>query len=285
MTTVFLALTSAFAYGVSDFAAGLAARRATAWAVAICTQAASLLIIAAALLVPELGGRPTVTHVAWGLLAAVGNAIGTVFLYRGFASGRMSVVAPISAVGAAVVPVVAGVVLGERPSLLVWAGIAAALPGIWCVSRVADTSRAGAISPADHAAAVRDAIVAGLGFGVLFVALGQIPREAGLTPVVLSQAVAVALLVAAAVIVRGRWRPTRPAVTGGAIAGSLSGVANLAYLWATHAGPMTVAAILATLYPAVTILLAAAFLREHIDRVQAAGLFLCATAVTLVAAG
>ncbi|GAB95435.1 hypothetical protein KILIM_020_00030 [Kineosphaera limosa NBRC 100340] len=285
VTTVILALCSALAYGFSDFAAGITARRVSVWSVAICTQAASLLIIAAALVQPALRGAPDLSDVAWGLLAAVGNAMGTAFIYRGFATGRMSVVAPISAVGAAVVPVATGVLLGERPSVLVWAGIVAALPGIWFVSRVADTSREGTITPSGHAAAVRDAVIAGFGFGVLFVGLGQIPREAGLQPVVLSQLIALGLLIGAATLVRARWRPSRRAVAGGAVAGVLSGAANLTYLWATHSGPMTVAAILTTLYPAVTILLAAAVLGERIDRVQALGLLLCATAVTFVAAG
>lgn len=288
MTAVFLALTSAVAYGVSDFTAGIASRRATAWAVAVCTQLASMLVIAAALAAPALRGAPTGVDLAWGLLAAVGNALGTAFLYRGFATGRLSVVAPISAVGAAVVPVVAGLALGERPGGLVWGGILAALPGIWCVSRVEDQTHVGnhgTVSASGQAAAMRDAVVAGVGFGLLFVALAQIPREAGLAPVLLSQMVALGLLVVMATVARSRWHPTRVAAVGGGVAGALSGGANLAYLWATQAGPMTVAAILTSLYPAVTILLAAGVLREHVDRLQGLGLLLCGAAVALVAAG
>lgn len=360
---VFLALGSALAYGLSDFVAGISSRRATAWAVAIACQVASLAVIAVVALGAGQGGAPRAVDLAWASLAAVGNALGTAFLYRGFASGRMSVVAPISAVGAAVVPVAVGFALGERPGALVWAGIVAALPGIWCVSRVEDapaTAGAAGATDADHRAdhyadhyadrsaetdddtdaapgaagsrvdaavtraaapgavvagaaegtapaptpggpqgasvarraphapggsAVRDAVIAGVGFGVLFVGLGQIPREAGLAPVVLSQGLAATLLVTAAVLVRAAWRPTGSAAVGGGLAGALSAGANLAYLAATQQGSMTVAAILTALYPAVTILLAAAVLREHIDRVQATGLVLCGAAVALVAAG
>ncbi len=80
-------------------------------------------------------GNPSGADIAWGLLAGVGSGIGTAFLYRGFAKGRMGVVAPVSAVGAALLPAAIGVLTGERPSAIVWVGMVAALPGIWLVSR------------------------------------------------------------------------------------------------------------------------------------------------------
>lgn len=296
MIALLLALGAALAYGISDFTAGITSRRATAWAVAFCCQLASCAVIGlVAVAVPALAGAPHSADWAWGLLAAVGNTLGTVCLYRGFATGRMSVVAPISAVGAALVPVAAGLAFGERPSGLVWLGIAAALPGIWLVSRVEDALAADAPvadapvadAPVSDAGtgALRDAVLAGVGFGMLFVAFGRIPREAGLGPVALSQAVAILLLVATAAATGATWRPGRSAASGGVLAGVLSAGASLAYLFATQSGPMTVAAILTSLYPAVTILLAAGLLREHIDRLQGAGLLLCGVAVACVAMG
>lgn len=215
MIALLLALGAALAYGISDFTAGITSRRATAWAVAFCCQLASCAVIGlVAVAVPALAGAPHSADWAWGLLAAVGNTLGTVCLYRGFATGRMSVVAPISAVGAALVPVAAGLAFGERPSGLVWLGIAAALPGIWLVSRVEDALAAdapGADAPGADAGtgALRDAALAGVGFGMLFVAFGRIPREAGLGPVALSQAVAILLLVATAAATGATWRPGR----------------------------------------------------------------------------
>jgi uncharacterized membrane protein len=129
---VVLALFSAVAYGLSDFVGGLLSRRTSAWAVAVVGQASSTVVTATlALVVP---GAPRPVDFAWALLAGVGTGMGTGFLYRGFSSGRMSVVAPVSAVGAALVPVLVGAVTGERPTLLVWAGVVAALPGIWLVA-------------------------------------------------------------------------------------------------------------------------------------------------------
>src|SRR6476619_1238896 len=80
-------------------------------------------------------GAPTAGDLAWGAVAGVGAGAGTAFLYRGLAGGRMGVVAPVSGVGATVIPVLIGVSTGERPSTLVWVGMVAALPGIWFVSR------------------------------------------------------------------------------------------------------------------------------------------------------
>lgn len=285
MIAVTLALTSALAHGASDFVAGVSARRSNAWAVAAACQLASLVVVALAAWAATTGS-PRLVDFTWGAVGGIGNAVGTAFLYRGFATGRVSVVAPVSAVGVALVPVPAGLLFGERPSPLTWAGIAAALPGIWCVSRAADTSEAGgADSRARDASALRDAVVAGLGFGVLFVALGRVPREAGLTPVALCQLVALLALVAFAVATRTRWVARGAAGVGGLAAGVMSAGANLTYLFATQSGTMTVAAVLTALYPAVTILLAAAILRERVDAVQGLGLLFCAVAVGLVAAG
>jgi drug/metabolite transporter (DMT)-like permease len=208
----------------------------------------------------------------------VGSGTGGAFLYRGFATGRMGVVAPVSAVGAALLPVVVGVAAGERPAPLVWAGIAAALPGIWLVSREpAGTGR--------RALGLADGVLAGLGFGLLFAATGQVPEEAGIWPLVVTQAVAVVAVVVTAMALRSRWMPDHPSQAWGLVAGFLATVAMVCFLLATQTGLLTVAAVLTSLYPAFTILLAFTVLREHIHRGQALGLALCAMTVALVAAG
>src|SRR5919112_5831245 len=133
---VVLALCSALAYGLSDFLGGILSRRTSAWSVAVVGQSSSALCTAVVALF--VSGNPSAADFRWALLAGVGTGVGTGFLYRGLSSGRMGVVAPVSAVGAAFVPVLAGTVAGERPSILVWLGILAALPGIWLVSGTPD---------------------------------------------------------------------------------------------------------------------------------------------------
>lgn len=276
---IFLALGAALAYGLSDFVGGLVSRRTAAWSVAIVGQLSATLATAGfALTIP---GDPTGSDYAWGAVAGVGAGVGTGFLYRGFASGRMSVVAPLSAVGAALVPVVAGMIIGERPSLTVWAGIVVALPGIWFVS----TTPASPDHDAALAAGVLDGMLAGLGFGVLFAALGQVPDTAGFWPLSLAQAASVPATIVLAIALRSAWVPRGRTVWWALAAGPLGASATALFLVATQHGFLTVAGVLTSLYPAITVLLAALVLREKVHRVQGAGLLLCAVAVALVAAG
>ena len=275
--TVLLALSGAVFYGLSDFIGGIASRRTSAWSVALMAALSGAVFVLLGGLVVD--GDPTGTDLAWGVLAGVGNGFGTAFLYRGLSSGRMGVVAPISAVGAALVPVAAGLVGGERPAGLVWLGIAAAFPGIWCVSQDPAADAPGATG------GVLDGVLAGLGFGVLFAALGQVPEEAGLMPLALNQVVGAAVIIAVALALRVDWVPRERPAAYGVVCGALGAAATVAFLLATQAGALTVAAVLASLYPAVTILLAAVVLKEHVHRVQGLGLALCGVAVALVAAG
>jgi drug/metabolite transporter (DMT)-like permease len=216
-------------------------------------------------------------------VAGVGNGFGTVFLYRGLSSGRMGVVAPVSAVGAVLVPVAVGLLTGERPAGLVWVGIAAALPGIWLVAREPTAEDVAGERPTRSG--VLDGVLAGLGFGSLFAALAQIPEEAGFLPLALNQVVAAAAIVAVAAVLRAAWVPRERAALLGVVPGALGALATAAFLLATQSGFLTVTAVLASLYPAFTVVLAATVLREHIHRAQGWGLVLCGLAVALVAAG
>jgi drug/metabolite transporter (DMT)-like permease len=275
--TVLLALGSALAYGLSDFLGGLVSRRTSAWPVAFIAQVgAAAGAVLVAVLVP---GDPTVGDFLWGALAGVGSGTGGAFLYRGFAAGRMGVVAPVSAVGAAVLPVLVALGVGERPALLVWLGVLLALPAIWLVSREP--------GPGSSAAAtgLLDGVLAGLGFGLLFAAMGQVPDGAGLWPVALAQVTATVSIAVTAAVLGQRWLPTRRFEAWGLVAGLLATTAVVLFLLATQSGLLTVAAVLTSLYPAFTVLLAATVLREHVHRAQAIGLLLSGVAVALVAAG
>jgi uncharacterized membrane protein len=242
----------------------------------------TLATVTLALLVP---GDPRPVDFAWALLAGLGSGVGTGFLYRGFASGRMSVVAPVSAVGAALVPVLAGAATGERPAPLVWVGVLAALPGIWLVSSTPeDPMQAGPPRESVAAGAV-DGILAGLGFGILFAALGQVPAGAGWWPLALAQLVSVPAVVVLATVLRADWRPRGRTVHLAVVCGPLGAAATGLFLLSTHLGFLTVAGVLASLYPASTVLLAALVLKEHVHRAQGVGLLLCGLAVAFVATG
>ena len=282
MTAVLLALGAAAAYGLSDFVGGVASKRASPWSVALVAQLVGGVVVLGLAGVAS-GGTPDRESLLWALVAVVANGIGTGFLYRGLSSGRMGVVAPVSGVGATLVPVAVGLVTGERPSGLVWLGIVAALPGIWLVAREPVDEDVAGDPPAGSGAL--DGVLAGLGFGALFAALAQIPESAGFLPLALNQLVAGLVIVVMATALRVAWLPRERAAGFGAVSGVLGASATAAFMLATQSGLLTVTAVLASLYPAVTVLLAATVLREHVHRSQAVGLVLCGVAVTLVAGG
>ncbi|KAA1416841.1 EamA family transporter [Nocardioides humilatus] len=280
---VVLALGAAVAYGLSDFVGGLASRRTTPWPVALLGAFGGL--VSAAVVAAVRGGDPASADLLWGAAAGLGSGAGSVFLYRGLAIGRMGVVAPVSAVGAAVVPVVVGLATGERPSTLTLVGIVAALPGIWLVARMPETDTRTDTDAAPTHTGFLDGVLAGLGFGLLFVALGQVPEEAGFWPLTVTQAASLVTICLIASGLREAWLPTAASEWWGAVAGLVATAAVLMFLLATQSGLLTVAAVLTSLYPAFTILLAAVVLREHVFRGQAYGLVLCGVAVAFVAAG
>lgn len=277
---ILLSLLSAAAYGLADFVGGVTSKKASPWAVALVMQVSGTILVLLLTLVVD--GDPTRTDLLWGAVAGIGNGFGTAFLYRGLSTGRMGVVAPISGVGAALVPVAVGVLAGERPTSLVWFGIAAALPGIWLVSRDHGPEDISGATPTTSG--VLDGVLAGLGFGSLFAALAQVPEEAGFLPLAVNQVVAGVVIVAVATAVRAPWVPRRSALPG-AGAGALGALATGSFMVASQGGHLTVTAVIASLYPAFTVVLAATVLRERIHLGQAAGLLLCGVAVGLVAVG
>jgi drug/metabolite transporter (DMT)-like permease len=188
-------------------------------------------------------------------------------------------VAPVSGVGAALLPVIVGVSIGERPSALVWVGIAAAFPAIWFVSREPVSTE-----PTGGSGLV-DGVLAGLGFGLLFVALSRVSDDAGLLPLALNQAVGGLVIIVVAATLHQPWLPREGRAALGAISGVLGALATGLFMVASRDGNLTVTAVVVSLYPAFTVLLAALVLREHVHRAQGFGLAMCAASVVLVAAG
>lgn len=274
--TVVLALIAAAFYGLSDFLGGAVARRTSVWPVGLLACVGAL--IGSVTIAIFSAGDPTQGQFVWALAAGVGSGTGTAFLYRGLATGRMGVVAPVSAVGAVVVPLVAGLVGGERPAILGWLGIGLALPGIWFVSREEG-------DPANGSNGLIDGILAGLGFGLLFACLGQVPGSAGYWPLVGTQVVSILSLVASALLLGGDPIPRQRADLGGLAAGLLASLAVLFFLLATRHGLLSIAAVITSLYPAFTVMLAIVVLRERVHRLQGVGLALCAAAIVFVSLG
>lgn len=265
------------AYGVSDFVGGLLSRRASAYTVATYAQATGALSVTVAAVVvgaDEYGAGP----IAWGVLAGVGSGIGTIFLYRGLGSARMSVVAPLSAVGAAGLPVIVGFTVGERPAALAVVGIVLALPAIWLITR--DESSEEEVSARSG---VLDGFLAGAGFAVLFIGLAQVPEESGLYPLAAGQIVAFGVVFASALALRAALTLPAPVRFPALLIGCLAAAATLFYQFATHGGLLSVVAVLASLYPALTVIAAVVVLRERVTLGQTIGLVAAAGTVSLIA--
>lgn len=284
MTAVLLALAAAVAYGVSDFLSGNASRTVHYARVALITQAVMSLVTWAA--VGLFDGVSTAGAIGWGLTAGLGSSFGTVFLYRGLGSGQMNVVAPLSAATAAVVPVVVGLALGERPSGWVLLGVALIIPAIWLISSSApQPGQRGRVG-----AGAVDGLLAGVAFAVSFIALDQAPSDGGLWPAAYAQLSATVVIAIGAMLILRRSRhrdgPTpRRAVAAAAASGVLGAVAVSAFLLATGYGLLVVVSVLTALYPAITVLLARLLLGESAIAAQVLGFALAAGGVVLVAAG
>lgn len=273
---VLLALGAAIAYGLSDFIGGVTSRRTSAWPVA--TMACTGSLLGSLVLALSTSGDAGRAALVWGGVAGIGSGLGSGFLYRGLGSGRMGVVAPVSGVFAAVLPVVVGVLSDERPSALAWLGIVVALPAIWLVAREPGTTVV-------DVGAVIDGVLAGLGFGMLFAATGQIPEGSGYWPLVMTQVVSVLAIAATAVLLGGDPVPRERVQLRGLLAGAIASLAVVGFLLATQQGMLTIASVLTSLYPAATVLLAVGVLRERVHSSQVVGLLLCLVTVVCVSAG
>lgn len=281
-----LALLSAVVYGTGDFLGGLAARRLPPPAVALRTAAvglAGLLVIAPLIAAPDIRQH----DLAMGVLGGIVGGVGILLLYRGLALGTMSVVAPVTAVLAAAIPVAAGLLDGERPPVLALIGVPVALVAIALLSRDPDEDGS---AEATSAGVLLTAMGAGLGFGLFFVTLDAVGDDAGLWPLVAGRGASVVmfgLLAAAVSRVRvGDGTARRGRLPWLLVAcGLCDAAANALFLLATQRGLLTLVAVLGSLYPASTVALATTVAGERLARPQVAGVALALGAVVLIAAG
>ena len=282
MLAVSLGLLVAATYGAGDFFGGLASRRRSAAVVVLWSQVVGL--VGLALLVPLLGGSPTAGDVGVGALAGIVGLSGVLLLYRGLGAGRMSVVAPVTAVGAAFVPFVVGVAGGDGLPATRLAGAASALLGVALVSRpAADEAPAGTGSRAGPGLELALGVGAGIAFGVVFVLLAAVGDDAGLWPVLVQRCASVpVILTATALLRRPRW--VGPADLRLIVpAGICDAGANALFVLAARAGALSVVGVVSSLYPAATVLLAALVVHERIGRAQGLGLALAGLGVILLA--
>jgi drug/metabolite transporter (DMT)-like permease len=264
----------AIVYGSSDFCGGLASRRTATLGVVVLSQAVGFVLLLA--VIPVFGGSPATGDGVWGSVCGVAGGGAIALLYRGLSIGTMGVVSPITAVLAAVVPIVYGVAFrGERPVPLASAGILAALIAVVCVSLSPASVDAGEKSRTARGVppGLLEALGAGLFFGLYFIALAQTRTGAGMYPLLVARLTSLVLLALGGLVI-GRaadLRVARPAIALVIACGAGDVTANVLYVLAAHSGMLSIVAVLSSLYPASTVALAAIVLHERLARLQWAG--------------
>lgn len=282
---IVLGLAAALTYGAADFVGGLASRKGALLSVVLLSQIAGTALLLAAL--PFfLDPGPTGASLGWGAASGAAGATGVLFLYKGLAAGSMSVVAPITAVEAAGVPVLWGLAGGERPSVVAIAGVVVALIAVVLVAgyEPAATGEERRV-PLFRRPGVADALVAGASFGVFFILLDRAGNEAGMWPLVGARAASLTILALLVLSRRQRLGAEPGTRTAIVAAGVLDVAANLLYMLSTREGLLSIVAVLTSLYPVSTVLLARIFLGERIGRFQMAGLGAALAGVVMMAAG
>jgi drug/metabolite transporter (DMT)-like permease len=280
-----LALSSAVCYGAADFFGGLTARRASTVATVFWSQFVGLVLLG--LVLPFLPGATVSSRDwIWGFAAGFSGGIGVAFLYRALAVGTMAVVAPTTAVIAAIIPVLFALLLGERLRALTWGGVGLALVAIALVSRPGrsvpsngDPAPARALPPG-----LLLALFSGVSVGIFFLSLARTSAAAGMWPLVAARIASIVLFGLIGLSRGQTLRMDARGATTAATGGALDMVANALYMTAARVGPLSIVVTLASLYPASTVLLARFVLHERLRSVQIAGIFCALAAVIIIVA-
>lgn len=281
MLSVALAALSGLIWGVGDFSGGKATQRAAVLPVVWVSKLVSLPLLAIYLVATYVPVTPI--GLAWGGLAGIAGVVGLVLFYRALSAGAMTVVAPVTGVTSAAIPVVVGLVAGERPSPSRLLGVGCALVAIALVSLAPHPAGRRQVVSRRLVAA---ALGAGTSFALFFILLAVAGKAAGssvgLWPIAGSQLSSVVILALLLMMTRpGPW-PHQATLGWTIVAGPCDMTANVLYLLATRGGDLSIVAPIAALYPVTTVILALIIEHERLRGIQVAGLVLALAALVLV---
>ncbi len=272
--TVVLGLASAIVWGGGDFCGGQATRRASVFSVLLVAEISGLVLLMA-LAVAWGEALPSTTTLLWSAAAGLLGLGGLMALYQGLAIGRAGVVAPTSAILAAAIPALYGALTEGLPDLPHLAGFGLALLAVWLVAQSDDSGPAKGLGLA---------LLAGGGFGSFFIVIDQASTTTTFWPLVIARAIAVPFVFA---VIRYRHLPgraTRAMLPWALLCGLLDACGNAFFVLAAQTGRLDVAAVLSSLYPASTVLLAWLILGERTSWVQRTGIVTALMAIVLIAA-
>ena len=277
MFMILLSVASALAYGTADFLGGAASRKANVFRVVAISAPASLVV--EALILPILGARWTAGSIGWGALSGIASAFAFALLYHALSIGPMVIMAPITAIVSAALPVAVGLAEGEHLTAAEIAGLPVAVCAIMLV-----TVKRSVVVASVRPWAVGVACLAGAAIATQLITLDQAPHNSGVAPLIIGRGVSTLVVLGAALTFRRRIDSGRPPIAVASAAGCLDSLANLFFLLAARSGLLSISAVIVALYPAATIVLARVVLRESISRTQWLGLATAAAGVALLAA-
>jgi drug/metabolite transporter (DMT)-like permease len=276
---ILLAALCAVTYGLADYSGGRATRSVASAVVTLLGQATSLVLVIAGLFI--IGTPIASAHdLWWGAAGGIAGGFALIAFYSALSRGTMTVVAPTTAVVSAVLPVVVGLSLGERPSGVALVGIIVACLAVALVS--------GAIGTRHQPTALSTVVLAaaaGVGFGFIFIAFARTADDSGLWPLVSARAASIPVVAIVVLATRPGPGGLRSVLWLVLASGVLDMGANLFYLEASHRGLLSIVAVISSMYPVSTVCLALGLDHERVSKSQAAGLAFAATALTLVSLG
>ena len=276
LISVLFGLLSALSWGGGDFVGGLASRKTSAYRVVLYGEALGLLLLFGASLVlrePALGWQQTILA---GLAGSVGS-LGLLVLYQAMAAGQMSIAAPVSALLAAALPVVVGAYTEGLPTPIRLAGFACALAAVWLVAQEQNGK-----TQLTRLADLRLPLTAGLCFGLYFIGMHLASKEQVLMPMIASRTAGMLTLLVFVAARRDGWQVARPAWPYIALNAVLDIGGNAFYILAGQTGRLDVAAVLSSLFPGTTVLLAWLILKEKLNWLQWLGILAALLAIVLM---
>lgn len=273
VTSAGLSLGAAGVWGGGDFAGGLAAKRANVFRVVAGAHACGLVMMLALALVTR-EPMPPPSSLEWGVIAGITGAFGIAALYKGLAVGRMGIVAPVASVVTGILPVLFGIRTEGLPDHLQLLGFALALVSIWLVARPEGELHL------DRGLGL--AVLAGVMFGLFLISGKQAGQHGIFWPLTAARAASTLLMLLIVAVAPRDARPLRFALLPIVISGLCDSGANAMFIAATRYGRLDVAAVLSSLYPASTVILARVLLKERISLIQTVGIVGALASVALI---
>ena len=273
------ALGAATTYGIADYLGGRATRQSPAPAVTFAGQSVALLLLCGLVYASgtSVMGR---TDFLWSAGAGFGGALALVTFYRAMAVGPMTVVAPITAVVNIAMPVIVGIAQGERPSAISYVGIGLAPIAVALIGDVLSSTQTQVQSRA-----IWLSLIAGSGFGLIFVCLAQTSDDAGLWPLLAQRMTSVPTVAIVGLIGYRSLRVTRNVGTFAILSGVLDTLANSLYLTAARSGMLSLVGVITSLYPASPVILAMRIDKERIHKGQMLGVGVAIASVVAISVG